>query len=116
MQNKNKLRNVRNEAYYINHDLTRRERAIWKQIRERTQTEKHMGKQVKIEVRKLVINGEEWKCNKEKEKLEARVTKRANRHGREEQYKRKVDRSEKNDRENGSTVREENETAKKTMV
>lgn len=70
MQNKNKLKNFGNGVCYINHDLTRRERAIGKQIRERARTEKQMGKQVKMGVRKLVIDGEEWRWNKEKEALE----------------------------------------------
>ncbi|KAI4456638.1 ketimine reductase mu-crystallin [Holotrichia oblita] len=70
MRNKHKLRNVGNRAYYINNDLSKRERSVGKHIRIRVWSEKQKEKEVKIGVRKLTIEGEEWRWNKEKEELE----------------------------------------------
>lgn len=56
MRNKHKLRNVGNKTYYINHDLSKKERAMGKHISIRVGTEKQRGKEVKIAVRKLSGN------------------------------------------------------------
>ncbi|KAK9674938.1 hypothetical protein QE152_g40755 [Popillia japonica] len=59
MQNKSKLRNRPGNKVFIEDDLTREERII----RQRAKEEKNKGKQVKIGLLKLVVDGQIWKWN-----------------------------------------------------
>lgn len=71
MREKSKLRNLRDNRVYLNDDLTKGERHMQKVIRETAKEERKNGKDVKIGVRKLMINGVEWRWSREQEKLEA---------------------------------------------
>lgn len=70
MNNKQKLRNIKNERIFINNDLTKWEREIQKQIKIRAEKEKKDGKAVKIKYNKLIIENKEWRWNKIKGILE----------------------------------------------
>lgn len=65
MKNKQKLRNLREEKIYIDHDLTLKERDMQKQIRMRARTEREAGKAVKVGFSKITIEGVVWRWNKE---------------------------------------------------
>lgn len=73
MQNKNRLRNLKEQKVYINHDLTEDEMSMQKTIRERAQEEKRRGKQTKTGYGKIEIDGVLWKWNKERKMLEERT-------------------------------------------
>lgn len=75
MKNKSQLKNIKNARIYINNDLTKEEREKQKKIRQRAQQEKANGKTVKMGYNKLIIDGVEWKWNREKEDLEKSGTK-----------------------------------------
>lgn len=65
MQNKSKLRMNRGEKFFIQDDLSKKDRDIQKQIRTRANEEKKNGKITKIGYRKLYIGTEEWTWGKE---------------------------------------------------
>lgn len=69
MENKSKLRNMKDKIY-INNDLTVVERNIQRNIRQRAEDEKKNGKRVTIGYQKLVIDGKQWKWNEESGRLE----------------------------------------------
>jgi hypothetical protein len=56
MLNRSKLKERKGERMYIDNDLTNEERKTQKMLREVTREER--GKRVKIEYRKIQINGE----------------------------------------------------------
>lgn len=58
MENKNKLREVKNDEIYINDDMSKKEREIQKKIRKEAKDERLRGNSVKIGFQKLVVNGE----------------------------------------------------------
>lgn len=70
MENKYKLRMLRDERIFINDDLTRAEKEMRKEIRVRAQEEKSKGKEVKIGYRKITVDGQEWRWNRDRETLE----------------------------------------------
>lgn len=69
LQNKYKLRKVKDKVIYINDDLTKNEREIQSSIMKRANEEKKAAKQVKVGYQKLIINGTVWKWDKENKKL-----------------------------------------------
>lgn len=73
MKNKSKLRNLTTDKVYINNDLTKKEKEKQKYINERAKQEISAGKTVKIGFNKIIINGTEWRWNKDKEKLEEKT-------------------------------------------
>lgn len=75
MQNKAKLRNLKGEKIFINDDLTKKEMEMQKNLRTMAQEERNSGKVVKVGYQKLIINGTEWRWNKEREKLEIKESK-----------------------------------------
>lgn len=75
MKNKFKLKNVGPHAIYINDDLTKKEKEKQKQIREMALKEKREGKMVKIGYNKITVDGEEWRWNRNEEKLDKIETK-----------------------------------------
>lgn len=71
MRNKAKLKNLgTTERIYINEDMTKKEREKQKQIRSIAKVEKEKGKNVKIGYNKVIVDGIEWKWNKDKEEIE----------------------------------------------
>lgn len=70
MKNKYKLKNMKEDRIYISHDLSKRERYMKQQIRTRALEERNKGKEVRIGYSKLIINGVEWRWNKNTECLE----------------------------------------------
>lgn len=72
MQNKRKLRNIKEEKIFINEDLTRAEREMKKEIKARAQEEMAKGKEVKMGFKKVIIDGQEWRWSKEESKLVAK--------------------------------------------
>ena len=70
MRNKQKLRKLSSGIVFINNDLSVEERIMQKQIRERAREERKRGKTVKVGFHKIVIEGEEWKWNRNLNKLE----------------------------------------------
>lgn len=75
MQNKNKLKNIRDQKIYINDDLTKNEREIQKKIVNAAKEEKRKGKKVKIGLQRLIIEDKKYKWNDEKDILEEIPTK-----------------------------------------
>lgn len=70
MRNKHKLKNNKSQRIFINEDMTKKELEKGKQLRKRAQEEKNKGNSVKLGYNKIIINGNEWKWNSDKEKLE----------------------------------------------
>lgn len=70
MQNKQKLNKLKDERIFINHDLTKVERYMQKQIRARAHEERQKGKTAQIGFSKVIIEGQEWRWNKDRERLE----------------------------------------------
>lgn len=70
MNNKQKLKNIKDERIFISNDLTKLEREIQKQIKIRAEKEKKEGKTVKIKYNKLIIENKVWRWNKVEGKLE----------------------------------------------
>lgn len=70
MKNKSKLKHRQGEKIFINDDLTKEERHIGKIIRQKAKEERSNGKSVKIGFQKLVVNGQIWKWNRQKNILE----------------------------------------------
>lgn len=70
MKNKQKLRHLKDERIYINHDLTVKERDMQREIRSRAQAERKAGKSVKVGFSKITIEGEVWRWSKDTNKLE----------------------------------------------
>ncbi|VEN37592.1 unnamed protein product [Callosobruchus maculatus] len=75
MKNKARLKDIKDERIYINHDTTIKERAMEKAMRKIAQEERSKGNDVKVGVRKMFINGIEWKWNGREEKMEKVVLK-----------------------------------------
>ncbi|KAI4471155.1 hypothetical protein MML48_1g21465 [Holotrichia oblita] len=82
MKNKSKLKEYTEEKVYINDDMTKEEREIQEKIRRKAKEERMKGKPVKIGFQKLVVEGEQWRWSREKEKW--------NREGRELERKRET--------------------------
>lgn len=74
MKNKSKLRNL-SQQIFINNDLTKQERNKHKQMKVIAAQEKNKGKNVKIGYNRIVVEGEEWRWNKNNETLEKRQAK-----------------------------------------
>lgn len=70
MQNKFKLKKLREQRIFIDNDLTRNERVMRKQIRALAEEERKSGKLVKIKFSKLIVDGQVWKWNMDMGKLE----------------------------------------------
>lgn len=70
LQNKAKLRNIKEERIYINEDLTTKEKEKQKHIREYARKERLEGKIVKTGYNKVTVNGTVWYWNKDTESLE----------------------------------------------
>lgn len=70
MQNKSKLRSLKEHRVFINSDLTKEELKIQKDIRERAKVERLKGKDVKVQYNKLIIDGKLWKWNKSMDELQ----------------------------------------------
>lgn len=70
MNNKHKLKDLRSERIYINHDMTKMEREKAKEIRKTAKQEMEKGKKVKIGYNKIVVEGTSWRWNRNTEKLE----------------------------------------------
>lgn len=70
MKNKHRLKNLRGQRVYINDDLTEGEREVQKQIRLRAREERGGGKKVKVGYNRLIIEDEEWRWNRNGNKLE----------------------------------------------
>lgn len=76
MEQKGKLRNLKDQRVYINNDQTTREREIQKCIREVAAQEEQKGNQVKIGYQKLKIGDDEWKWSNENDRLEKQTRSR----------------------------------------
>ncbi|KAI4465545.1 hypothetical protein MML48_3g00012184 [Holotrichia oblita] len=74
MSNKSKLRNHK-QKIYINDDLTKKEREKQKLIRTFAKEETEKGKVVKIGYNRVIVNGEEWRWDKEKDEIKKCMTK-----------------------------------------
>lgn len=74
MKNKSKLKNHQQQIF-INNDLTKKERNKQKQIKVIAEQEKNKGKNVKIGYNRIIIDGEEWRWNKDNETLEKQQAK-----------------------------------------
>ena len=70
MKNKNKLKNLDGEKIFINEDLTVSERRKQTEIRKMAENIRRDGRLVKVGYNKIVVDGEEWRWNKNKNKLE----------------------------------------------
>lgn len=70
MKNKQKLKSIKEERIYINHDLTKKEREIRNLISDKAKIEKQNGKEVKVGYKKLTIDGEKWMWNRGTDTLE----------------------------------------------
>lgn len=66
MKNKSKLREYKEQNIYINDDMTKEEREIQEKIRRKAKEERTKGKTVKIGYQKLLVQGEQWRWNREK--------------------------------------------------
>lgn len=75
MENKYKLKEIKDKRIYVNDDLTKNELEIRKKLRAIAQEEKLKGKEVKIGYSKLTVDGNVWRWNKSKDKLELDTTK-----------------------------------------
>lgn len=64
MEKKHKLKFIREERIYINHDLSINERKIQKEIREKGKELRKEGKTVKIGLNKLTVDGSIWKWDR----------------------------------------------------
>ncbi|KAK9686975.1 hypothetical protein QE152_g36799 [Popillia japonica] len=69
MQNKSKLKGREGDKVFINDDLSKQDRDIQKIIRTRAQQERKDGKRIKIGFRKLYLRDEEWKWDKNEQRL-----------------------------------------------
>lgn len=69
MKNKSKLKQKIGEQIYVQDDLSKQDRYIQRQIRIRASEERNNGKLTKIGYRKLLVGSEEWKWNKEEQRL-----------------------------------------------
>lgn len=65
MENKSKLRQVKDRSVFINNDLSMGEREIQKQINRKMKEEREKGKTVRRGFNKLTIEGEVWRWNKD---------------------------------------------------
>lgn len=70
LKNKHKLRKIANGKIYIDEDMTKKEREKARQIRKIAKEESDKGNKVKIGYNRVVIEGEEWRWNYVKERLE----------------------------------------------
>lgn len=70
MKNKHKLRYLEGNKVFLGNDLTVEERMMQQQIRIRAREERKGGKTVRVGFSRLIINGEEWKWNRNTNKLE----------------------------------------------
>lgn len=70
MKNKYKLKTVRNERVFINDDMTKEERGIQKEIRRIAKEEINKGTVVKVGYQKLIKDGQVWRWNKARHRLE----------------------------------------------
>lgn len=70
MRAKNKLKYLKSTRVFINDDMSKEEREIQGKIRKKAKEEKESGKNVKIGFQKIIINGEEWRWNKNEEHFE----------------------------------------------
>lgn len=68
MKNKSKLRKIKDKIY-IDEDLTMGEREKRKQINKRAQEEKAKGQVVKVGYNKIIIDGKEWRWDRQEETL-----------------------------------------------
>lgn len=75
MMNKNKLRQKTEERFFINDDLSRKDRDIQKHIRIKAKEARELGNVTKIGYRKLFIGSEEWRWDNEEEKLKINAKK-----------------------------------------
>ncbi|KAK9695965.1 hypothetical protein QE152_g32212 [Popillia japonica] len=75
MSNKSELRKMGSEKIYIDDYLTKKEREKQKHVAMRAQEEKRKGKLVKIGYSKVIIDGVEWRWNRNSEQLEIHETK-----------------------------------------
>lgn len=73
LQNKKKLKNMKDQKIYIECDYTEREMEMQKIIRTRAAEEKKNGRIVKIGYGFLVIDGSKWKWNRDRKELERDV-------------------------------------------
>lgn len=69
MENKSKLKKLK-ERIYINHDLTKNEREIQKQLRLQAQEARRQGKMAKVGKNSVQIGNEIWKWNRSTNKVE----------------------------------------------
>nr|CAH7724123.1 unnamed protein product [Callosobruchus chinensis] len=78
--NSNAMREAIRDKIFMNDDLTRTEREIRKAISSRAQEKKAIGKEVKIGIRKITIDGQKWRWHKDKSRLEKKRTRKAEGH------------------------------------
>lgn len=70
MENKRKLKDLKDIKVYIDSDLTRNEQEAQKRIREIAGREKNKGNEVRVGFNKLWINGEKWVWNRKAYSIE----------------------------------------------
>lgn len=70
MENKSKLRNLKEQRVYIDNDMTKSEQYMRKQIRAAAEGERKTGKAVKIKFNKMIVEGKVWKWNEVTGELE----------------------------------------------
>lgn len=78
MENKNKLRKLKDVKMFINNDLTDEERRIQKHIRDEARKQKEMGKKVIVGYKKLTVNNITWTWNNKTEQLDTGREERRN--------------------------------------
>jgi hypothetical protein len=70
-ETKEKLRgNKETERIFIENCLTKQEREIQKKLRTIVKEEKREGKEMKVEYKKITIEGVQWRWNEERGSLE----------------------------------------------
>lgn len=70
MQNKHKLREIKENKIFLNNDMTKQERRIQRELRRIARSEREKGKLVKTGYNKIIVNGEEWRWNDRKGEIE----------------------------------------------
>lgn len=69
MANKAKLKERKEERVFINNDMTKKEREKQKEIRMFAKLENQKGKEVKMGYNKVSVNGQEWRWDKETNRM-----------------------------------------------
>lgn len=70
MENKRKLRDIKDRKIFINNDMTFAERDIARRIRKIAQEERSKGNNVQYGYHKVTVNGKQYRWNRQKDSLE----------------------------------------------